>query len=37
MVTPLAGEAIEGRSEKGVATVYQKHRSMRTRKWMYMD
>ena len=37
MVTPLAGEAIEGRSEKGVATVYQKHRSLQTRKWKYRD
>jgi hypothetical protein len=37
MVTPLAGEADEGRSEKGVATVYQKHRSLQTRKWKYRD
>ena len=35
MVTSLAGEAVGGRSEKGVATVYQKHRSVQTRKWMY--
>ena len=37
MVTALAGEAAEGRSEKGVATVYQKHRSLQTRKWKYRD
>ncbi len=35
MVTSLADEALEGRSEKGVVTVYQKHRSMQTRKWKY--
>lgn len=28
---------LPGRSEKVVATVYQKHRSMQTRKWKYMD
>ena len=37
MVTALAAVAIGGRSEKGVATVYQKHRSMQTRKRKYMD
>ena len=37
MVTSLADEAVEGRSEKGVATVYQKHRSLQTRKRKYRD
>ena len=35
-VKSLADVAFEGRSEMGVATVYQKHRSMQTRKWKYM-
>ncbi len=37
MVKSLADGAVDGRSEKVVATVYQKHRSMQTRKWTYMD
>ena len=37
MVTSLADVAVGGRSEKGVATVYQKHRSLRTRKRKYRD
>ena len=37
LVMSLADLAGVGRSEKVVATVYQKHRSMQTRKWTYMD
>ena len=32
-----AGEAESGHSKEAVATVYQKHRSLRSRKAMYRD
>ena len=37
LLPPRAGGCGEGRRELGEATVYQKHRSVRSRKTMYTD
>ena len=35
MVNLIAREAVLGRSERALPTVYQKHRFLQTRKWKY--
>jgi hypothetical protein len=35
MVRGFTLRAIRGLRKSGAATVYQKHRTLRTRKWMY--